>query len=826
MSLFSVFRHASRRLRRAPSFAVAATVTLALGIGGAVAVFTLVDGVLLKPLPYPHADRLVDLSHTLAVNGVMNVDQSDATYLLYHQQNHAFTSVALYRPVSVNLAKGADAGTSSAERVAAATVTPSLFDVLPTTVIRGRRLTDADGVPGAPPVAVIGAGLWQRAFGADPAIVGQQLLVNGVDRTVVGIVANDFRFPDGVTSLWLPLVLDPANTRSAAFDYRGVARLKPGMTIAAATADLARLLPQVPVVFPGRLTIDAITATHMAPVVRPLRAVIVGDTGRTLWIVFGAVGLLLAIACANVAGLFVARAEGRRREFAVRRALGAGRIGLLGDYIGEAVLLSIVGGTIGLVAAAEAVHLLGASAAAATIPRLGEIRIDGVVVLFTAVVTLLAVILVSIAPAARQLRVSVSALLTSESTNTTGSSSRQRMRRVLVMSQLALALVLLAGAGLFMRSFARLSAVDPGFQPARALAFRVELPTVDYRGGNATARSLVDIASAIDAIPGVQAVGVTTNVPLDNTVPQDSAVYIEDHPRQPGQLPDVRPVIFTDGSYFAAMRIPLLAGRTFNAIDPSRDSSSLPREMIVSAEFARRYWTVSGAVGKRIRLNPIDPWSTIVGVAGSVHDAGLDAPASPTIYVPLLSTSVTGAAWAPHDVAFVVRGAGDVSAVVPAIRSAVAVQAPSVPIYRVVSLVDLVANATSRTALTMLLLGIAAIVATLIGATGIYGVVSYLVSLRTREIGVRLALGARPADVKRLVIGRVVVDAAAGIIAGLIGAVFATRLLAQLLFGVAPADPVVLSLAVVVLLTATLLAAWAPARRAARVEPSVALRSG
>ncbi len=823
MSPATTLRHAVRRLRRAPGFSLAATITLALGIGGTVAVFTVVNGVLIRPLPYPRSAQLVDLSHTLSVNGTLNVDQSDATYLVYHDLNQVFSSVAAYRATSVNLAATNDAA-ATPERVSAAIATPTLFEVLETGVMRGRPLTASDGEPGAPPVVVIGAGLWQRAFGGDPAIIGRTLLVDGVERTVVGIARGDFRFPDGVTSLWLPLQLDPAHTNSAAFDYRGIARLKPGVTVAAATADLSRLLPQVPVIHPGRLTAGAITATKMVPVVQPLRQVVVGNVGRILWIVLGAVGLLLLVACANVAGLFVARAEGRQRELAVRRALGAGRAGLLGEYLGEAVLLSAAGAVVGLVAAAEAVHVLVVSPAAASIPRLGDVRIDGVVVAFTFAVTLVAALVMSVVPAWRSMGSSVAALLTSESTNTTGSASRQRMRRALVMAQVALALVLLAGAGLFVRSFEKLERVDPGFTPANALAFRVELPAATYPGGGVAARTLVDMAAAIHAVPGVHAVGIGSALPLGVVAPQDSAVLVEDHPRLAGQLPDIRPIVFADSGYFGAMGIPLLAGRTFAPVDPMRDPATAPREVIVSAAFATRYWSVRDAIGKRIRMNPIDGWSTIVGVVGSVHQASLEVPAEATVYLPLLTASVMGTPYTPHDVAFVVRGGAGLERQLPAIRDALGRVAPALPMYRLVSLSAMLAASTARVTFIMLLLAIAAVVATAIGATGIYGVVSYLVSLRTREIGVRLALGARPEDVERIVLRRAVVDALLGVGIGLIGAVGATRVLARVLFGVAPTDPVVLSIAALVLLVTATAAGWVPARRAARLDPVVALR--
>ncbi len=819
-------RHAARRLRRAPSFAAAATLTLALGIGGTVAVFTVVNGVLLQPLPYPRADRLVDLSHTLALSGLTRVDQSDATYLLYRRDNRVFTDVAVYRAASVNLrvaGSGVD-GAGNSERAAAALVTPSVFRVLGVGSANGRGLTAADAAPGAPAVAVISQALWKRDFAGDRDVIGRHVTVDGVDREIVGVMPAGFEFPAARTAVWLPLQFDPAHTKSAAFDYRGIARLRDGATVATATTDLQRLLPQVPVVFPGRLSAAAIAVMHMAAVVRPLRDVIVGSVSRILWIVLGSVGVLLLIACANVANLFLARGEGRQREFAVRRALGAGRRALVDDCVGEAAILSAVGGVFGLGVASAGVGLLKALPMSATIPRLGDIRLDGAVVAFAVAVSALAALVVSVLPAVRAGNASLAALLMAEGRAATGSAHRQRARRTLVVSQVALALVLVAGAGLFARSFRRLSAVNPGFEAGHALAFRLALPSESYPTAGDAARTIVSTLGALRALPGVESAGVATQLPLDDEASQDSAVFVEDHPTPAGKIPDIHPMVFATPGYFAAMRVPLVAGRLFAPPDPSRDPADEPREVVVSEAFADQYWTAQTALGKRIRMSPGDPWATIVGVVGSVREAGLDhAPAS-TVYLPLLTETVRGTPWTPHNVAFVVRAPGDVEALGAAIRRAVRGTAPGVPVYRLLPLRELLSAAVARTTFTLLLLGIAAVVAMAIGAMGIYGVIAYLVALRTREIGVRLALGAQPADVRRLVVRRALTDAGVGVAVGLVGALLTTRMLAALLFEVRPTDPATLGTAAVLLLATAVAASWLPARRAARLDPAIALR--
>jgi putative ABC transport system permease protein len=816
-------RHAVRRLRRAPSFAVAAGLTLALGIGGTIAVFSVVNGVLLQPLPYPHADRLVDLSHTLALSGLTRVDQSDATYLLYRRGNRVFTDAGVYRATAVNM-RAADVpagGSVSTERAAATLVTPSVFHLLGVGSERGRALTDADALPGAPAVVVISHGLWARDFGTDAGIVGRRLSVDGVDHEIVGVMPPGFEFPTPEIALWLPLRFDPAHTKSAGFDYRGIARLRDGVSLTAATSDLQRLLPQVPVVFPGRLSAAAIAVTHMAAVVRPLRDVMVSGVARILWIVLGSVGVLLFIACANVANLFLARAEGRQREFAVRRALGAGRSALIEDCVAEAAVLCAVGGALGLALASAGVGVLKGLPMSAGIPRLGDVRLGGLVAAFAVGVSVLAAVVVSAMPVLRTAHGSLAALLANEGRAATGTASRHRARRALVISQVALALVLLSGAGLFARSFERLRAVDPGFDAEHALSFRLALPTVAYPAGGDVARALVSTLEALRALPGFESAGLATRLPLDAEAAQDSAVFVEDHPTPAGKIPDIHPMVFATPGYFAAMRIPLVAGRLFAAPDPART----PREVVVSEAFAVRYWSASAALGKRIRMTPADPWSTIVGVVGSMHDDGLERAPAQVVYIPILTRTVSGMPWTPRNVAVVVRTAGADDAIGAAIRKAVRGVVPEVPVYRMLPLRDLLSAAVSRTTFTLLLIGIAAVVAVAIGAMGIYGVIAYLVALRTREIGLRLALGAQSSDVRRMVVRRAVADAAIGVGMGLAGAMMSTRALAALLFDVNPVDPVSLGAAAALLLATAVAASWAPARRAARLDPAVALRA-
>jgi predicted permease len=532
----------------------------------------------------------------------------------------------------------------------------------------------------------------------------------------------------------------------------------------------------------------------------------------------------LLLACANVANLFLARAEGRHREFAVRRALGAGRLLLLQTSVGEAIVLSGIGGVTGIALATVGVSFLQQIPMGASIPRLAEIHVDGFVLAFTVAVSGVAALAVSALPAIKLSRASLTSLMGSDGRSSTGSRVRHGVRRALVISQVALALVLVSGAALFARSFQRLSAVNPGFEAEHALAFRVAIPAAEYPSTSDVAGTVVAALRALNAVPGVTSVGAASRLPLDAQSTADSAVFVEDHPVEPGKIPTVMPMMFATPEYFRAMGIPLVAGRLFGEPDPALDPVHAPREVIVSEAFALRYWTAADAVGKRIRMNATDPWSTIVGVVGSTHDNGLAKPAVAEVYNQLVSTAANGKAWTPRDVAFVVRTSGNAADVSVGVRKAMQSVAPALPVYRLVALRSLLQDAEARTTFTVLLLSIAAVMALVIGTMGIYGVVAFLVALRTREIGLRLALGAQPADVRRMVVARALTDAAIGIVVGIGGALALTRGLSTLLFSVKPSDPVALLSSGAMLVLASLVASWIPARHASRLDPAVALR--
>jgi predicted permease len=822
-------RHALRRLAHAPGFTAAALLTLTLGIGATAAVFTVVNAVLLRPLPYPHAEQLVDLSHTLTISGISRVDQSDATFLYYAQANRVFSDVAAYRVTGVNV--GRIVGTTAddrAERVNAGIVSASMFRALRATPLVGRAFRNDEDLTTAPRTVILGQKLWERKFGGDRALIGKQLEIDGVAREVVGVMPAEFDLPAENTDLWIPINIDPSNTASAAFDYRGIGRLRPTVSIAAATADLQRLLPHVPEAYPGRLTVQSIKAIKMQAVVRPLRDVVIGDVGRVLWVVLGAVACVLLVACANVMNLFLVRAEGRQHELAVRRALGAGRRALAAEHVIEAAILAVVGGALAVGVAVAGVRVLKSLQGTVAIPRLAELEVDGVVLTTVAGITLFAMLLVSLIPALRGASIAATAALGETGRALTAGRARHRARNTLVVAQLALALVLLTGAGLMARSFARLRAVPSGISADRVFTFRVALPRAVYSDSGAAARFIVRTLDEIKGVPGVEAAGVVTKLPLTTESRQDSALFVEDHPLAAGTMPNLHQMIFASPDYFKALGISLLDGRTFDAIDPAK----APRDVIVSRSVAARYWPRDRAIGKRVRMSPFGDWYTIVGVAGDVRGTALEQPPDEIVYIPMVvtlgrtpMTMEVDRPWTPLNLAFVVRGSRDQATLGVNVEDAIRRIDPEVPAYSARPMAAIVSQAAARTSLTLLLLAVASGVALTLGAIGIYGVVAYVVSLRTREIAVRLALGARPIDVRRMIArqaGRVV---AVGVGVGLVGAVTLTRVLRALLFDISPIDPPSMLAAAALLGVVAVMAAWVPAHRAAALDPAQALRA-
>jgi putative ABC transport system permease protein len=822
---YPIVRHTLRRLLRTPAFTVATLLTLALGIGASVMVFSVVDGVLLRPLPYDRPTQLVDLSHELSLTGISRVDQSDATYLHYRHTNRTFSDVAAYRVTTADVGaeRGAGlGGVGSSEHVAAARVSANTFRTLGIQPLRGRAFHETEDDPSAPAVAIIGQRLWERKYGGAASVLGRRIEIDGVLHEIVGVMPARFDFPTSRVELWLPIGIDPARTKSAAFDYRAVGRLRSGVSLGVAAADLQRLLPTVPEEFPGRLTAGGIAQTKMRAVVRPFRDVVVGDIGKVLWVIVGAVGFVLLIACANVANLFLVRIDGRQRELAVRRALGASQTTLAIELMSEGVLLTVVGGAVGLSLAAFGIATLRALDTSIDIPRMAAVGIDGTVAMIAASVTAFAAILISLVPVVRSSALSHYAALTEITGAATAGRRRHRIRNALVIVQVAIALVLLSGAGLMARSFDRLRSVQIGFDAAHAFTFRVAVLGATHPTSGDAARLLVRTLDDLAALPGVQAAGVVTKLPLDDQARQDTALFVQDPPTRPGTIPNIHQSAFASPGYFRALGIPFLEGHTFEPPDPDRPR----RDAIVSRALAERYWAGGHAIGKRVRMIPAGEWFTIIGVTGNVRGTTIEQPPDEMIYLPIVTTPVLDTTrWTPRDVAVVVRATTAPALIATQVEDAVRREDASIPLYAARPMLDVVARAQARTTFTLMLLGIASSIALVLGAVGIYGVIAYVVSLRTKEIAVRLALGARASEVRGMVVRQALVVSLVGIVGGVVGAVGLTRALGSLLFGVSPTDVPTLAGSAFILLAVAAASSWLPARRAAAVDPALALRS-
>jgi len=820
MSLLASLRSTARGLRRSPGFFLLAILTLGLGIGANAAIFTVVDAVLIRPLPYPEPERLVSVMHTAPGVGFDVLEHSDATWLLYRKHNKVLEDLGIFWDGSVALTGGREP-----ERVGAAGMSPSVFGILRVPPALGRSLIEEDGGPGGEPVLVLSHGLWQRLFSGDPEALGKTLRVDGVSRRVVGVMPEGFHFPAADTELWLPLVVDPANLSVSNFNYPGIGRLRPGVSIEQAGRDLSALVWRIPELG-GEINRGMLEQARMAMIVRPYRDEMVGDLARTLWLLLGSVGIILLIAGANVANLYLVRAEGRQREVAVRTAIGATRGEIARVFLGESVGLALVGGLAGLALAAAGVRLLLALKPEG-IPRLEEVGIDGAVVAFTLLLSLLMGLFIGGLAVLRYGSPDLVPALKEGGRGGTAGKARHRARQGLVVAQVALALLLLVGAGLMLKSFWGLAGVDPGVKPEGVLTLRLDLPESEYPDVHVTARFVDRLLEKVRAIPGVERAGTINVLPLTG-FRDNSAHSIEDHPLPPDTVPPVLGTRFISPGYFEAMGIPLLAGRGFDRIDPQKRSA----EVLVSKSVADRFWPGRSPLGRRLTpgLPKDGRWATIVGVVGDVREEGLHKPVAEAVYYPLVRLDLEGEGqeeWVPRSFSLVVqgiRGDGDPMSLARPVQQAIWSLNPNLPLAQVRSMEQVVERSMARTSFTLLLLAIGAAVALLLGAVGIYGVISYVVSQRTQEIGVRMALGAKRADVSGMILKEGLALALLGIGLGLAGALGITRFMRALLFEVSTTDPATFAAVPLLLAAVALLASYLPARRAAGVEPLEAIR--
>ena len=816
LSVSTSFRTIARSFRRAPGFFLIAVFTLAVGIGANAAIFTVVNAVLLQPLPYPEPERIVAISHVAPGLDLEDLDLSDGTYYIYDRDNQSLETLGIYWDGSVTLTGGQEP-----ERIGASGATAGVFSALRVPPALGRTIQEADEKPGAEPVVVLSNGLWRRRFGGSPGVVGSMLQIDGVSHRVVGVMPPDFQFPTVEVELWKPMTIDPANLSPGSFNFAGVARLRPGASQARAQRELSDLIWRVTELPKAFITREMIRTAQLSALVNPLRDDIVGDVQRVLWLLLGSVGLILLIACANVANLFLVRAEGRQREVAVRSALGASRQSIMRLFLEESLALALVGGALGLALAAAGVRALVAMRPEG-LPRLEEIAVNGTVIAFTVAVALLAGLLVGLLAALRYGRPNLIPALKEGGRGGTVGRERLRARSALVVVQVALALILLVGAGLMVKSFWLLRRVDPGIDPRNVLTLRLTLPETEYKEAASASRFVIQLLEKVRAIPGVESAATTNLLPLSPGGSNNGHV-IEDFPLAPGEVPSILATRWVSPEYFQAMGVRVLEGRLFDRLDPN----AMGREAVVSRALAERFWPGKSPLGKRLAQGVgIDPqWNTIIGVVENGRDNGLQEKPVEAVYYPMQpQIGFEGSIQIPRSFSLVVRSTGDPMRLVAPVRDAIWSLDPNLPLAQVRPMEEVVERSMVRTTFTMFLLVVAGAVALVLGAVGIYGVISYVVSQRTREIGVRMALGAGRLDIARMVLKEGMGLALAGIALGLLGAYALTRLMAALLFDVSPTDPVTFVAVPALLAAIALFASWVPAHRAASVTPLEAIR--
>jgi len=815
------FRQALTRLARSPGFTSITVLTLGLGIGANTAIFSAVNGILLQSLPYPDPDRLVGLWHTAPGIDIPLFEQSDGTYLFYRSENRTLEGMGIFGNTSVNLTGGEEP-----ERVDAAFVTSTLFSTLGIVPEHGRSLIETDNEPGAEAVVILGHGLWSRRFGSDPGILDHTVLIDGESHRVIGIMPAHFSLPVSDSELWTALEIDPAEATTGSFRWFSVGRLKPGESVESAQRDLDRLRGRLPEAYPGDfLTAKMMETAQMEAIVHPLIEDVIGDENleRSLWILLGTVFFVLLIACANVASLFLVRAQSRHREVALRVALGAGRKRLARFFLSESLILALAGGALGLLlafAATRTLVLLGPD----SIPRLEAIGIDGTVLAFTLAISVLAGLLFGSFPLLRYARANIVMALKEGGRGGGTGRERDRARKLLVLSQLAMAFVLVTGAGLMTRSFQKVREVDPGFEAEGMLTFRVSLPNAEYDSRASIGGFYGQLIERLEGLPGVTQVGAGTKIPLRQGGHNMNIVSIGDHPVDPGDLPPVSNTQSVTTGFLETLGVPLLEGRTFDR----RDHFSNTRAVVVNRPFAERHWPGESALGKRVHPSLADgepAWFHVVGVVEGVRDYTLPEEPEPIIYYPVTGLEDLEDAFWPLTMSLVLRTDAQPATLAPLVRAQVRELDPNLPITDVLTMEEVVSESTSQLGFAMLLLAVAAGIALLLAAIGIYGVMSYDVTRRTREIGVRMALGAQSAAVSGMVVKQSAAIAGIGLAVGLAGAFGLTRLMRALLFGVSPMDPVTLSLVLLTLFGVALLASYLPARRAASVDPLVALRA-
>jgi putative ABC transport system permease protein len=813
-------KHAVRRLLQFPLFTSVSVFTLAIGIGANCAIFAVVYGVLLKPLPYPDSGRLVAVDHAAPGVNIPRAGAAPFLYFTYRDQAKSFSGIGMYQSDTMSVT-----GLGEPEEIPAMDVTQGLLPTLGVKPALGRLFTQADDSPGSPETTILSYAYWRARFGGDASAVGRTVMFDGRPRQIVGVLPAAFRFLDRNISAFVPMQLDRSKTFLGQFSYEAIARLAPEATIQSASADLARLIPIAIETFPAfpgyssKMFVEA----RLTPALRPLKDAIVGDVGGVLWVLMGTIGIVLLIACANVANLLLVRTDGRQQELAIRVALGAGWPRIARELMTESLILGVCGGIVGLGLAYGGVRLLIALAPA-NLPRLSDIAVGGPVLLFSLGVSIFAGALFGGVLIAKYARPRVSTELRAGGRTMSASRERQRVRNVLVVAQIALALVLLVGSGLMIRTFEALRHVQPGFtHPENVLTMRITIPSATVKEAPAVVRMQQAILDKIAAVPGVTSVGLASSIPMDGNHWTDP-IYADDKQYAEGKLPPLRRFKLMSPGLLNTLGTPLVAGRDFTWDDVYQ----LHPVALVSENLARELWgSPSAAIGRSIRESMKTPWRRIIGVVADVRDDGVDQKAPESAYFPTFMHDFEGDAVSIRRTpAFVIRSsrAGS-TGFLKDVSAAIWSMDPNLPLASVRTLQEIYDKSLARTSFALVMLSIAGAMALLLGIGGIYGVISYAVSQRRREIGIRVALGARPQQVTRLFVGQGLRLAAIGAAIGLVCAVALMRLMTSMLFGVSAVDPLTYAGVAVGLVGVALLACYVPAIRATAVSPVEALRA-
>ena len=810
MNIVRELRLAARALLKRPGFSSVAVVTLAMGIGANVAIFSVVNAILLRPLPYPDSDEIIEIRHHAPGLNLHELQSSEGMVAFYRASADYLDAFTAFDTRSANLSGG-----DQPARVPMVNTTPELFTALRTQPMLGRPFGDADAGPESAPVAILTYDTWIARFGSDQGVLGSTLELDGIPTEIVGVMPRGFAFPDDEVEVLAPLYVDPDGPFGT-FGIRTIARVAPGITVETARIRTQELQSRVPDFF-EELEAEFLEGAAWAVSVESLQDRMVADIRSTLWIIVGTMGFVLLIACANVANLFLVRAESRSMEMAVRAAMGAGKRSVAASFLSESLLLGFGGGAVGVLLAWVGVDAL-ASAGASELPRLSEVSIDAASLGLAGLLSIVAAGAFGTLPMTRYAGRRFAAILRDGGRGNTTGKERNRARSLLVASQLALGLVLLVGSGLMLRSFAQLRAVELGIEPQGVLTVGMnrnegEDPTI-------AARFYESAADRVAALPGVESVGITTNLPLASGGSNGGSFFIESQPRTDDELPPVAMYRAVGLAYFGSLGVPLVRGR-----DVERADSEESMSVVWVNETFERSFLGGDALGERIRFGEDTEWAEVVGVVGDVREFDLTDEMRPNAYFPLGARGPSGLRIESAYLTVEMVDGQDPASIASGVQAAIRELDSRIPITVPRTMSDILSEAMASTSFATVLLGIATVMALFLGAIGLAGVISYVVGQRTREIGVRVALGAHPRDVSSMILRQSMVVIASGTVLGLIGALGLTRLMRAVLFEVSTTDPITFVVAPVLLVCISLLATWWPVRRAARVDPMEALRS-